>query len=165
VIAVNEIFWIEGNPPPALAVVLRPRGGEWLEDELLRFKRGGIETLVSLLEKEEAGWLGLADEGKLSERLGMTFLSFPIPDTHVPPNPVAFREFIVGLVNRLRHGERIGVHCRGSIGRATLTTAAALIHLGWKPAAALAAIEKARGCEVPDTKEQRAWLMCYEPRP
>ena len=161
----SEIFWIEGNPPPALAVVLRPRGGEWLEDELLRFKRGGIQTLVSLLEKGEAGWLGLADEGKLSLQLGMEFLSFPIPDTQVPPDPAAFREFIAGLVNRLRHGERIGVHCRGSIGRATLTTAATLIHLGWKPAAALAAIEKARGCEVPDTMEQRAWLMRYEPRP
>lgn len=159
----NEIFWIDGNPPTSLAVVLRPRGGDWLEEELARFKRGGIHTIVSLLEEEEADWLGLAQEGPLAAQLGMEFLSFPIPDTHVPHNMEAFRAFVSGIVNRLRHGEHIGVHCRGSIGRATVTTAAALIHLGWKPEAALTAIRKARGCAVPDTEEQQAWILKYGP--
>jgi protein-tyrosine phosphatase len=157
----TEIFWIEGNPPPSLAIVLRPRGEDWLENELKRMKRSGIETLVSLLEEGEAAWLGLAEEGEIAARLGMTFLSFPIPDTHVPDDPAAFHDFVSGLVNRLRHGEQIGLHCRGSIGRATVTAAAALIHLGWKPAAALAAIEKARGCPVPDTQEQKEWILHY----
>jgi protein-tyrosine phosphatase len=161
----NEIFWIDGNPPTSLAVVLRPRGGEWLEEEMKRFKRGGIHTVVSLLEEEEADWLGLAQEGPLAAQLGMEFLSFPIPDTHVPHNLGAFRAFVVGMANRLRHGEHVGVHCRGSIGRSTITTAAALIHLGWKPAAALSAIKKARGCPVPDTDEQRDWILHYEPQP
>jgi protein-tyrosine phosphatase len=160
----QDIFWIEGNPPATLAVVLRPRGGDWLEDELRMMKRGGIQTVVSLLEEEEADWLGLAQEGSLARKVGMNFLSHPIPDTHIPPDRNAFRDFIAGLVQRLRRGEHLGVHCRGSIGRATLTTAAALIHLGWKPSAALEAIEKARGCPVPDTAEQRAWILHYEAR-
>lgn len=160
----TEIFWIDGNPPPTLAIVLRPRGTD-LEDELNYLKQGGIQTLVSLLEEEEASWLGLADEPAIAARLGLEFLSFPIPDTHVPSNRAAFREFIAGIVNRLRHGESIGVHCRGSIGRATVTAAAALIHLGWKPAAALTAIQKARGCTVPDTEEQQRWILGYEQRP
>lgn len=161
----NEIFWIEGNPPPPLAVVLRPRGGDWLEDELRNFQRGGIQTVVSLLEPDEASWLGLAEEGSLARGLGMEFLSYPIPDTHIPSDPVDFRQFIAGLVSRLRHGEHIGVHCRGSIGRSTVTAAAALIHLGWKPAAALAAIQKARGCPVPDTEEQQHWILHYGLQP
>jgi protein-tyrosine phosphatase len=161
----NEVFWIEGHPPAPLAVVLRPRGGEWLDHELGRYKSAGIDTLVSLLESDEAAWLGLAEEGPKAEKLGMQFLNFPIPDTHIPPEPAAFRDFIADLVRRLRRGERIGVHCRGSIGRSTLTTAAALIHLGWKPAAALAAIEKARGCPVPDTAEQQAWILRYGQNP
>jgi protein-tyrosine phosphatase len=162
---VNEVFWIEGHPPATLAVVLRPRGGEWLEEELKKYKRAGIETIVSMIEEDEADLLGLAEEGPLAEKLGMQFISFPIPDTHIPPDQAEFRFFIAGLVSRLRRGERIGVHCRGSIGRATLTTAAALIHLGWKPADALAAIQKARGCTVPDTAEQHAWILRYEQRP
>jgi protein-tyrosine phosphatase len=162
--AVSEIFWIDGHPPPTLAVVLRPRGGDWLEDELDRLKHGGITTLVSLLEPEEAEYLGLAEEGSIAERLGMSFLSYPIPDTHVPSDTRGFRAFAADLASRLRHGEQIGVHCRGSIGRSTVTAAAALIHLGWKPAAALAAIQKARGCPVPDTDEQAAWILRYDAR-
>lgn len=159
--SMHDIFWIEGNPPPALAVVLRPRGGEWLEDELRIMKRGGIQTLVSLLEPNEAEYLGLAEEGILAKKVGMDFVSHPIPDTHTPPDRAAFRDFVAGIVQRMRRGENLGVHCRGSIGRATMTAAAALIHLGWKPAAALAAIEKARGCQVPDTEEQKHWILTY----
>lgn len=161
----SDICWIEGNPPVTLAIVLRPQGGKWLADEMTRLKRGGIQTLVSLLEIDEAGWLGLEDEGALAEQAGIEFLSFPLPDTHVPPHRAAFRQFVAGLASRLRHGERIGVHCRGSIGRATVTAAATLVHLGWKADAALAAIESARGCPVPDTEEQRRWILAYEARP
>ena len=161
---VSEVFWIDGHPPPTLAVVLRPHGGDWLENELERMKLGGISTLVSLLETDEAEYLGLAEEGPIAERLGMTFLSYPIPDTHVPADTRSFRAFAADLASRLRRGEAIGVHCRGSIGRSTVTAAAALIHLGWKPAAALAAIQRARGCPVPDTDEQEDWILRYDAR-
>ncbi len=161
----SDVCWIDGNPPVTLAIVLRPRGGEWLAKELERMHRGGIQTLVSLLEEEEARWLGLEEEPARAKEAGMEFLSFAIPDTQVPPNRSVFREFIASLANRLRHGERIGIHCRGSIGRSTITAAATLIHLGWKADAALDAIEKARGCSVPDTEEQRRWILAYEARP
>jgi protein-tyrosine phosphatase len=158
----SDIFWIDGEPPPGLAIVLRPRGGDWLEDELHRLKRGGIETLVSLLEDEEASELGLVEEGTLARKSGLSYLSHPIPDRHVPPDTAAFRHFVTGLAERLRRGRRIGVHCRGSIGRATITAASALIHLGWMPETALTAIETARGCTIPDTPEQRDWILRYK---
>jgi len=158
----GQIFRIGGNPPTTLAVVLCPRGEGRLRQELGELKKGGIDVVVSLLEPDEAEWLGLDNEGQVAKELGMQFLPFPIPDTQVPPDPIAFGEFITGLVNRLRHGEHIGVHCRGSIGRATVTAAAVLIRLGWKPEKALAAIEDARGCAVPDTPEQREWILNYE---
>ena len=161
----NDIFWIKGNPPAPLAIVLRPRGDEWLEDELLGMRRGGIQTLVSLLEEDEAMLLGLADEAPIAEHVGLKFLSYPIPDTEIPSNVAAFQTFAAGLANRLRAGEQIGVHCRGSIGRATVTAACALIHLGWSPQAALAAIQAARGCMVPDTQEQEDWILHFKAKP
>lgn len=161
----NEVFWIEGTPPAGLAVVLCPRGGDWLEGNLRRFRTAGVRTLISLLERNEADWLGLAKEGPLAEHVGMTFLSYPIPDVHVPPDTDRFRAFAAGLANRLREGERIGIHCRGSIGRSTVTAACTLIHLGWQPEAALRAIEKARGCAVPDTEEQESWILRYKAQP
>jgi protein-tyrosine phosphatase len=161
---VNDVFWINGKDPPYLAVVLRPRGEDWLEDDLRRLKRCGIETIVSLLQLEEARWLGLEEEGPLAEKVGIEFLSHPIPDTHVPSSSTAFHTFAAGLADRLRTGEHIGVHCRGSIGRATITAACTLIHLGWDSEVALDAVEVARGCPVPDTAEQKAWILRYEVR-
>jgi protein-tyrosine phosphatase len=157
-----DIFWIGENPRPGLAIVTRPRGTGELEAEMIELKRGGIDTLVSLLEPHEAGWLGLRDERAEAERAGLGFLNFPIPDTHVPSDFDRFRAFVSDLATRVRAGERIGVHCRGSIGRATVTAACTLIHLGWKPWDALDAVEATRGCPVPDTEEQRAWILAYE---
>ena len=158
----SDIFWIEGDPAPGLAIVARPQGAEWLEDEMLMLKRGGIDTLVSLLERREAEWLGLGNERAAAKKAGIEFLNFPITDTTVPLNVGGFRAFVADLASRLGRGERIGVHCRGSIGRATVTAACTLVHMGWKPEAALRAIEKTRGCPVPDTDEQFAWIMAYE---
>jgi protein-tyrosine phosphatase len=162
VLNLSDIFWINGDPPTGLAIILRPRGDDWLEDELGRMKRGGIEGIVSLLESEEASELGLAEEGTLAAKIGLSYLSHPIPDRHVPPDTAAFRYFVQDLAERLRSGQLIGVHCRGSIGRATLTASCALVHLGWQPQLALEAIEAARGCPVPDTPEQRDWILNYK---
>ena len=160
-----EIFWIKGDSPPPLAVVLIPRGDDCLKDDLLRMKQGGIQALVSLLEKDETASLGLEQEGSVTGQIGMTFVCFPIPDVHVPPNPDSFRKFVAGLASRLGDGVRVGIHCRGSIGRATVTAACTLIHLGWKPKAALEAIRVARGLAVPDTQEQEDWILHYKPHP
>jgi protein-tyrosine phosphatase len=160
--AMPDIFWIGGNPRPGLAIVARPRGTEWLEEEMAILKRDGIDTLVSLLEPHEAEWLGLEEERAAAEKAGLEFLNFPIPDTEVPPDFYRFRAFVSNLAARLRDGQRIGVHCRGSIGRATVTGACTLIHLGWKPEEALRAVEATRGCSVPDTDEQQRWIMAYE---
>jgi protein-tyrosine phosphatase len=159
---VKDVFWIEGDPNIALAIVLRPRGGDWLEDELLRMQRSGIEILVSMLEDAEADSLGLPEEHKFAEQIGLSFLSYPIPDRTTPTDVAAFRKFTGELATRLRAGGSMGIHCRGSIGRASIAAACTLIHLGWNPDAALAAIQAARGCEIPDTEEQRQWILRYE---
>jgi protein-tyrosine phosphatase len=160
----SSIFWIQGQMPPPLAVVLCPRGGWGLRKALRAYKHGGIETLVSLLEEEEAKRLGLAEEGRIAGKAGLRFLSFPLRDRGVPPDEAAFRAFAAGLAERLRTGERIGVHCLGSIGRSTVTAACTLIELGWEPKAALAAVGSARCCRVPDTEEQKKWILNYKAR-
>lgn len=129
---------------------------------MAELKDGGIDTVVSLIEKREAEWLGLADERRVAEKAGLKFQSFPIQDGSVPKHVDDFQWFVNDLARRLRAGERIGVHCQGSIGRATVTAACTLIHLGWEPKAALRAVEDARGCPVPDTEEQERWILAYE---
>ncbi len=161
----QSVFWIEGEPRARLAVVLRPSPEDWLEDDLRRYANSGIETLVSLLEPREAALLGLCLEETLAYQVGMEFLNYPIPDVHVPENTASFRAFVSGLADRLRARRSVGVHCRGSIGRSTVTAACTLIHLGWKPDVAIEAIQQARGCDVPDTQEQYEWILNYEAEP
>jgi hypothetical protein len=43
--------------------------------------------------------------------------------------------------------------------------ASVMIALGWDAAEALRAIERARGFQVPDTAEQRKWILNFEPEP
>jgi protein-tyrosine phosphatase len=162
---VSEVFWVQGEPAIKLAIVLCPQGDRLLTDELLLFKRSGVDTLVSLLEPDEAMWLGLSEEPLIAEEVGMKFLSYPIRDVHVPSDVRSFREFVSGLADRLRFGERMGMHCRGSIGRAPTTAACALIHLGWKAKDALKAIQNARGFPIPDTNEQLRWILNYKAQP
>ena len=145
-----------------LAIVLCPSGGRYLSGELSHLKSAGIQVLVSLLSQEQVDMLDLTEEPLLARRLGMQFLHHPIPDHELPPNKQAFSAFVTDLARRLRAGQQIGIHCLGSIGRATITAGCTLIHLGWEPAAALAAIEAARGCPVPDTEEQKYWILHYK---
>ena len=161
----NDIFWIGDTNAPHLAIVMRPRGEDWLEDELIRIGRSGVEAVVSLLEPFEADMLGLGREEVLARAAGLEFLSYPIPDRQVPGDVIAYRRFVGGIAERLARGERVGVHCRGCIGRATITAACALIHLGWKPRSALEAVEQARGVRVPDTPEQETWILSYKAAP
>lgn len=154
----NDIFWIGDT---GLAIVMRPRGDEWLENDLKRIQMAGIQTIISTIEAWEARALGLAEEGPMLERLGMRFISYPMQDRSVPFDREDFTEFVQKLGKRLQAGDKIGVHCRGCIGRSTVVTAATLITLGWPAETALEAIEKARGCSVPDTEEQRDWIIDF----
>lgn len=163
--SMDNVLWIKSNPPVPLAIVLRPRGEDRLRDEMLQLKRAGIQTLVSLLEPDEAKELGLAGEEKLAEDAGMHFLNYPIPDTKVPHDAAHFHSFVAGIANRLQAGESVGVHCRGCIGRSTILAACALIQMGWKPLDAVAEVEAARGYPVPENDDQLRWIQRYKAKP
>ena len=160
----DAVLWIREATAVGFAILLCPRSGRHLLADLFRIRQLHVQTVVSLLEKDEATMLGVGDERQQAESIGLRFVSFPIPDAHVPPDAAAFRVFVSGLAARLEAGEPIGVHCRGSIGRSTVVAACTLIHMGWKPEDALAAVEAARGCPVPGTEEQRRWILNYKAR-
>ena len=57
-------YWVDTGNPLRLAIVPRPRGGDWLEDELDQMKRAGVDVLVSMLQVDEAVELGLSSEAE-----------------------------------------------------------------------------------------------------
>lgn len=67
-----------------LAISTRPRGGDWLEDEIRGWRSARVDSVVSLLEKDEEKQLELDDEGRLAKANGIQFISFPVVDRGVP---------------------------------------------------------------------------------
>jgi hypothetical protein len=78
------VHWIETPAAGRLAIMARPRAGDWLDDEVSGWRMEGIDIVVSLLEPEEVSELGLQREAHLCEVHVMEFISFPIPDRGVP---------------------------------------------------------------------------------
>jgi hypothetical protein len=79
-----DIYWVAEVLGGKLAILARPRPGDWLEDEIQDWKRQGIDVAVSLLEEAEASSLGLEREAHLCREQGIEFISFPVPDMQVP---------------------------------------------------------------------------------
>ena len=152
-------YCIEGPWPGQLAIIARPRGGEWLDGELHALKEAHFDVVLSLLTSEESEELGLTKEAQLSAKEELEFLSFPIPDLGVPASATATREFLNRLLNALRRGKRIAIHCRQGIGRSGLIATSLLVLEAIDPLVAFRRVSAARGLEVPETTAQRDWVM------
>ena len=121
-------------------------------------KGSGVDVLVSALTGPELDELGLADEPRAAVAAGLRFVAVPIPDRSVP-DFVSVLPVLRELAARLHEGAQIVTHCRAGIGRSSLLAASLLILNGTDPDTAWGRIERARGLTVPDTAEQREWVM------
>jgi protein-tyrosine phosphatase len=157
-------LWVEAGPQVRLAIVPRPRGTDWLEDEVSQIKRAGVDVLVSMLQPDEAAELGLSAEAELCAAGGIQFRSFPIPDRETPSSTAAFAEFVANLQAEIHAGRSVAVHCRASIGRSSLLLAALLTAEGHTPDEAFRRLSKARGLQVPDTPDQIRWVERFAAR-
>lgn len=157
----TELYWIPGAWPGRIAVMPRPRGGDWLEDEVRAWRDAGVDVVVSLLEPEEVKALDLVSEQSLARANRIEFVSFPIADRGIPKVRETVSELVTKLAASLRAGKNVAVHCRQGIGRAALIAAAVLLRLGVDVEAAIDRVGTARGLSVPETPEQRQWLLEY----
>ncbi|HWM90480.1 MAG TPA: protein-tyrosine phosphatase family protein [Thermoanaerobaculia bacterium] len=154
----TEVYWVPGPWRGRLGIVPRPRGGDWLQDEVRSWRDAGLDVVASLLTSEEAAELGLEQEKALAQKEGVELRTFPVPDYGVPSSRADFARFLEELHRALESGKNVGVHCRQGIGRSSLVVAALLVSTGEDPDSAFGRIAKARGREVPDTDEQRRWV-------
>jgi protein-tyrosine phosphatase len=157
-----EIYWIKSPWKGHLAVLPRPRGGEWLEDEIAGFRKAGVDVMVSALEKPEEAMLELTEESELCGANGIEFISFPITDGTAPVSEKNVEELARLLESRLESGKNVAIHCRAGIGRCATLAACVLILSGMNYQAAFERIGQARGCHVPDKKEQEEWVERFE---
>lgn len=154
-----DLFWIPGPWRGRLAIVTRPRGGDWLDDEASGWRRAGLDVVASLLESAEAVQLDLLDEPRAAEANGIRFISFPIPDRGVPASVTTATSLMAEIAKALEEGKNVAVHCRQGMGRSGLIAAGVLLSSGISLDRAIRLVSSARGLAVPETAEQLSWLQ------
>lgn len=155
---VPEIYKIKSFDECFLAIMAKPRKGDWLEDEIFGLSTLDINIVVSLLDFGEILELGLREEKQICEANGIEYISFPIKDRSVPESPAHTIQFVRNLHLKLLAGQNIVIHCRAGIGRSGLMAACLLVHAHESPPKAFARISEARRLNVPDTQEQIDWV-------
>ncbi len=114
--------------------------------------------IVSMLEPSEVKELSLMEEGNICQELGICFNNFPIPDRGLPLRD-DFVQLVDLVVRYLQGGRNVAVHCRAGIGRSGVLVCCATALLIGSAQRAIAFVSAARGVEVPDTEEQRAFIQ------
>ena len=159
----TKIYWIEKfDNGAAVGIMPRPRGYDWLEDEIKRFELNGVNAIVSLLESSEIAELGLKNEETLCRKNSMNFINYPIPDRGLPKDQQTIKQLVDGLKGKLDQGQRIVIHCRMGIGRSSMIAAAVLIKDKMNANEIFDKISQIRELKVPDTEEQIEWLRRFE---
>jgi protein-tyrosine phosphatase len=108
---------------------------------------------------DEIDELDLAEEAKLCLANGVEFIAFPVEDRMLPSSSTAAAELARRLEEKLAKGKTVAIHCRQGVGRSALIAACVLVAAGVEAETAWAKVRTARGCPVPDTAEQRAWVV------
>jgi protein-tyrosine phosphatase len=157
----TQLYFVDGPWSGKLAIAARPRGGDWLQDELAHWHDAGINSVVSLLTPEEEQTLDLTDEAQVAQADGMSFVSFPIPDRQVPRSQAQMADLLERMNRDLSSRSNLVVHCRQGIGRSGLVAACLLVMRGQDVVSALARLSKLRGVPIPETPEQVRWLDQY----
>lgn len=157
----TPLHWIKGPWKGRLAIMPRPRGGDWIDGEVRRWRNAGVHVLVSLLTSDENTDLQLEGEAQEAAAAGLEFMSFPIEDRQVPTSLTEARLFVETLRERLTHGRNVAIHCRQGVGRSGMMAVAALVAEGLSPDAAIAAVSAARRSPVPETGGQLRWIQNF----
>jgi ADP-ribosyl-[dinitrogen reductase] hydrolase len=131
--------------------------GHWnrnLSLDLDSIRTWGAAAVVTLVEDIELRLLGVEDLGVEVRRREMLWFQLPIVDVSTPDEDFEREWKVAGnkLLNLLRSGQDVLVHCRGGLGRAGTIGARLLIELGMQPTTAIKHVRAVR----PGAHETRA---------
>ena len=137
--------------------------GRWNRDlgtDLDAIKAWGASAVVTLIEPHEFELLGVESLGEGVTRRGMSWYHLPIRDVSIPDANFESRWQKTGplLLEKLKRGESIVVHCRGGLGRAGLVAARLMIETGIPAEKAIRAVRAARPGAI-ETKEQEDYVL------
>ena len=142
--------------------------GAWDRDlglDLDTIKAWGASTIVTLIEPHEIQELKVTGIDSEAVDRGLEWLHMPITDVSPPDHRFAeaWRQHGARLVDEVRAGTRVVVHCKGGLGRAGTVAALMLVELGMAPDDAIRTVRTARKGAI-ETPEQELYIREWVPR-
>jgi len=162
--------WTPGFLGMTIAPGKKQKGGmtaDWdrdLQKDLSRLRNEyGVDSLVSLVEEHELVSLQIPNLLDEAFKNDIDVFWFPIPDMQAPKSVKKTVSVINYIVNELKSGRNVVVHCKGGLGRTGCITACALVALGWDPGGAIAATRVTRmGTVQTDVQEKFVYKYWWE---
>ena len=153
-----RIYWVTIFDDVEVGMMARPKGNDWLEDEIKKLKLYNVDIVISLLEFHENQDLEIEREEEFCLKHGLTYINFPIIDRSVPNDEFDFMKLVSQINCKLKKGKKVVVHCRMGIGRTSVLLAALLISNGFSSDNVFEFLTEKRTIQVPDTKKQVEWI-------
>ena len=104
----------------------------------------GIDRLVCLLEADEFDHLGIPNLFNEAKARGIETEHLPIPDEGLPKSMTVFSALVDRVIEAVKMGETVLIHCKGGRGRTGLVAAACLVRLGKSSEEAIATVRQVR---------------------
>jgi protein-tyrosine phosphatase len=120
--------------------------GTSLVDALAALKQAGAHGVISLMPQAE---LDVNDASQIAEQckaLGLAWYHLPVADEQVPLEDFdrKWREAKTPILEQLKAGSSLAIHCKGGSGRTGLIAARILIETGISREAAIAQVRTLR---------------------
>lgn len=139
------------------------RGARWERDldvDLDVVALWAPAAVVTLIEAHEFRLLGVTDLAARIQARGLEWHHLPIGDLEAPGQSFerGWKDSGPRLLNYLRCGKRVVVHCRGGLGRAGTVAALMLAELGVPGPEGIARVRRARPGAI-ETKVQADYVL------
>lgn len=149
-------LWPETTPTWRLGIMEKPRGGDWLDEEVDSLAGREVQTLVNTMDYGEIKELELQREQTLVESRGLRWIDYPIRVNGVPDSALKFGRLLDALAEEAHETRSIIIQSRRGVGRSGIIAAGLLQHMGLSHGRAIDAVAQAREAKIPDEQEQ--WL-------